>query len=296
MDDFISMVRNSIKRLGSSPVLLLAGFAVGVLSLSGLIGYGGFDEVSKAIAADYSLLLLPLLIMPFFTGGALGYAAEARKNGSSSLSTFISAGVNNYVRMLMAAVIALVAFYFFTLGAGLFLLVGGMGDPIIGSILGSLTLALAFLCLMAIEFYDVSIVAEGSGVVAAFRNSIDFVKRNLLAASGFFLIVLFLKFLLQAPLSFGLAGAMMANRTYYNALVNASNASNSTALNVTSLLGMEPVTLGMGGLVTVGMFQVILQGFVFAFLALYKTEFYLAMKARKKITDFDYDFSQEPQP
>jgi hypothetical protein len=298
MDDFISIIRKSIKELGGSPALLAAGFAVGVLSLSALASYGRFDEVIKMIAADYSMLLLPLLIMPFFTGGALGYAVEVRKNGSSSLSAFISSGVKNYVRMLMAGIIALVAFYFFITGVGLFLFIGGMGDPFIGSLLGFLTLALTFLCLMAIEFYDVSIIAEGSGVIAAFRNSIGFVKRNLLAATGFFLIVLFLKFLLQMPLSFGLAGAMMTNQTYYDAMMNASNATaaNSTALNMTSILSMGPVTLGTGGLVTVAAFQVILQGFVFAFLALYKTEFYLTVKARKKITDFDYDFRDEPPP
>jgi hypothetical protein len=294
MDDFISIIRKSVKALVGSPVLLVAGFAVGVLSLSALANYGRFGEVAKAIAYDYSLLLLPLIIMPFFTGGALGYAAEARKNGSSSLSTFINSGVKNYVRMLIAAIIAFIAFYIFMTGSTMFLFFGG--DPFIASMLGSLTLALTFLCLMAIEFYDVSIIAEGSGVIAAFRNSIGFVKRNLLSATGFFLIVLFLKLLLQMPLSFGLAGAMMANQTYYDAMIGASNvtAANSTALDMASLLSMEPVTLGVGGLLAVGIFQAILQGFVFAFLALYKTEFYLAVKSRKRITDFDYDFSDEP--
>jgi hypothetical protein len=296
MDDFISNIRNSIKKLSASPALLLAGFALGALSLSNLIGYGRFDEVTKAIGADYSLLLLPLLIMPFFTGGALGYAVEAHKNGSPGLSAFVNSGIRNYVRMLMAGVIAFVAFYFFMAGVTLFLLLGG--DPFIGSILGSLSLALAFLCLMAIEFYDISIIAEGSGVIAAFRNSVDFVKRNLASATAFFIVVLVLKALLQMPLSFGLAGAMMANETYYGALVNASNATaaNSTVLNMTSIFGMEPVALGAGGLLAVAIFQVILQGFVFAFLSLYKAEFYLMVKGRKKITDFDYDFSDERPP
>jgi hypothetical protein len=289
MGDFISMILNSIKKLSASPALLVAGFVVGALSLSNLAGYGGFDEVTKAIAADYSLLLLPLLIMPFFTGGALGYAVEARKNGSSSLSAFIGSGVKNYVRLLMAGIIAFVAFYFFMTGVTLFLLLGGMGDPFVGSILGSLTLALTFLCLMAIEFYDISMIAEGSGVIAAFRNSVDFVKRNLASATPFFIIVLALKALLQMPLSFGLAGSMMANETYYSALTSAN-----ASLNVTDILSAGPVAMGAGSLATVAAFQVILQGFVFAFLALYKTEFYLAARARKKITDFDYEFSDEP--
>jgi len=302
MGDFISILLKSVRELGRSPVLLLAGFVVGALSLSGLASYGQFDDTVRSIAGNFSQVFIPLLIMPFMTGGALGYAVEVRKNGSSSLATFLKSGARNYVRMLMAPIVAFIVFYILFFAVFVSLLMAGIGDPLTGSLLFGLTVALAFFCLMAIEFYDISIIGEQAGVLAAFRNSIGFVKRNLLIAAAFFVIVVILEFLLQVPLSFGLAGAMMANQTYYDALMNSpattgssnATAANSTALNMTSLLGAGPVPIGTGGLVTVGIFQVILQGFVFAFLALYKTEFYLSVKGRKKITDFDYDFSDEP--
>jgi hypothetical protein len=92
----------------------------------------------------------------------------------------------------------------------------------------------------------------------------------------------------------------MSNQTYYNALaginssVNGSlNASVNSTLNATSFLSMGPISLDTGSLVTVAFFQVLLQGFVFALLALLKAEVYLTEKQKKRITDFDYDFSDE---
>jgi hypothetical protein len=291
MDDFVSLFMKSLRGLGRSPVLLLAGFAVGVLSLPLLAGYGGLDEATRAIAVDFSQLLLPLVIMPFITGGALGYAAEVRNNGSSSLSTFIGSATKNYIKMLVAGIISFVVFYFLLTGIMVFLLAGTSFGPFIGSIMGFLMLALTFFVLMSIEFYDIDIVAKGGGIMGAFRNSMDFVRRNLRTAVGFFILALIFKALVQMPLSFGLAGAMISNETYYNALTSAN-----ASINATSLLSMEPVAIGPGLLIGVAIFQVLIQGFVFALLALFKAEVYLTVKSRKKITDFDYDFSDEKAP
>lgn len=291
MDDFVSLFMKSLKGLGRSPVLLLAGFAVGVLSLPLLAGYGGLDEATRAIAVDFSQLLLPLVIMPFITGGALGYAVEVRNNGSSSLSTFISSATKNYIKMLVAGIISFVVFYFLLTGIMVFLLAGTSFGPFIGSIMGFLMLALTFFVLMSIEFYDIDIVAKGGGIMGAFRNSMDFARRNLWTAGGFFILALIFKALIQMPLSFGLAGAMMSNETYFNALTSAN-----ASINATSLLSMEPVTIGPGLLLGVAIFQVLIQGFVFALLALFKAEVYLTVKSRKKITDFDYEFSDEKSP
>ncbi|AFC98938.1 hypothetical protein Mtc_0167 [Methanocella conradii HZ254] len=287
MDDFVSIFGKSVREMGSSPILLMAGLAVGVLSLPVLAGYGKFDEITKSIAVNYSQLVLPLLIMPFITGGALGYAVEVRNKGTSSMATFMDTAMKNYVKMVMAGVISFAVFYFLITGVALLLLTGVAASPFMGSILGFLALGLAFLCLLSIEFYDICIVADGSGAIASFKNSIEFVKRNLPAAAGFFIIAVVLKALVQLPISFGLAGAMMANESYM-ALVGAN-----ASMNVTEALSLAPVTLGMGALLTVAVFQILIQGFVFSFLALFKAELYLALKNRKKITDFDYDFSAD---
>ncbi len=288
MDDFVSIFKSSVKELGSSPVLLIAGFVVGILSIPMLANYGQFDETAKAIAIDYSQILLPLLIMPFITGGALGYAVEVRQKGSSSLQSFINSAVKNYAKMLIGGIISYIAFYLLFTGILVTILAGGLGDPFIMSLLGTLSMLLTFLVLMAIEFYDISIVAESPGIIQAYKNSINFVRRNLASAVPFFIILLILKALVQMPLSFGMAGSMMSNETYYTALMGANSTLNSTAM-----LNMAPVTMGPTSIAMVAVFQVTVQGFVFAFLALYKTEFYLSVKGRKRITDFDYQFSEE---
>ena len=311
MDDVLSLFGKSLKEVGKSPVLLIAGLVVGVLSLPLLAGYGGLDETIRSIAVDFSQLFVPLLILPFVTGGALGYAMEVREKGSSSLKTFTASAVKHYPKMIMGGIIAFVAYYILLTGVMVFLVAGAVVDPFLGSLMGLLVLAIAFLVLMAIEFYDISIVADGTGVMDAFKKSIDFARKNLTSVVVFFIVAVVLKALIQLPLSFGMAGAMLSNQTYYNAFLAASNASfnnstltasNSTLLtanssfNATSLLNMAPITLSTEALIVVGIFQVLLQGFVFAFLAIYKTEVYLTTKGHKKITDFDYDFSEEKTP
>lgn len=299
MDNVLSLFGKSMKEMGKSPVLLAAGFAVGVLSLPLLAGYGDIGETVRSLAVDFSQLFVPLLVLPFIGGGAIGYAVEVREKGSSDLSAFVASGVKHYPRMIMGGVIAFIVYYFLTAGSVLFALVGIMADPFLGSALGFIAMALAFFILMAIEFYDAAIVARGLGVIAAFRDSVDFARKNLATVAVFFLIVLVLKALVQVPLSFGLAGAMMANETYYSALMAASNSSlaNGTAVNGTldlaSLMTADTVRLGAGALATVGVFQVLVQGFVYALLTLFKVEVYLTTTSRKKITDFDYDFSDE---
>jgi hypothetical protein len=305
MDDFVSIFMKSLKALGKSPVLLLAGFAVGVLALPLLAGYGGLGETIRSVGVDFSQLLVPLVILPFITGGALGYAVEVREKGSSSLNTFISSAARYYPKMLVCGIIAFTVYYFLLTGILVFLLAGTI-DPFLGSMLGFLTLALTFFILMSIEFYDISIVTEGSGIIAAFKNSIDFARKNLWTVVAFFVLALVLKALIQLPLTFGMAGTMMTNETYYNALLAASNvsvnatnsslAASNSSINMTSLLSMDTITMSPAALGAVAVFQVLLQGFVFALLALFKADLYLTVKNRKRITDFDYDFSDGKAP
>lgn len=304
MDDFVSIFTRSLRALGKSPVLLLAGFAAGVLALPLLAGYGGIEETIRAMAVDFSQLLVPLLITPFLTGGALGYALEVREKGASGFSTFLSSGAKHYPRMLVCGIIAFIVYYFLMTGILVFLLAGTMADPFLGSMLGFLVLALSFFILMSIEFYDISLVADGPGIMGAFKGSIDFVRKNLWTAVAFFVLAIVLKALIQLPLTFGLAGAMMTNETYFNALLAASNASlnatNATAanssLNMTALLNADTITLSPAALGVVAVFQVLLQGFVFALLVLLKADLFRTVKSRKRITDFDYDFSDDKVP
>jgi hypothetical protein len=288
MDDFITIFRKSIKALGNSPILLAMGFILGIIMLPQLAIFGPYDEVIQSVAVDYTQILLPLLILPFLMGGALGYAVEIRNNGSSSLSTFMGSAVKNYPRMFMGGVISFILFYILYFVTVVIVLVAGLGDPWITSILMLLAVALLFLILMSLEFYDISIVAEGFGVIAAYKNSIDFVKRNLAKTVPFFFILVVFKALVQMPLFIGVTAPIMQNQTNYTSMIGPN-----ATLNATALLSTVPAPMTPSSLFILAIFQVLMQTFVFAFLALYKADYYLSLKSVKRITDFDYDFSEE---
>ena len=307
-DDFFSILQKSIQKLSNSPILLLAGLAIGILSLPGLAVYGKLDIVIQNLASGFMLVVVPLLLMPFFLGGALGYALELRRNGKASLKTFIDSGIKNYRGLFLAGIIAFVIYYIM-----MFILLIGMGlfieSPFVGVLMLVASIVLSFLCLMAIEFYDIVIVAEGAGVFQAFSKSVDFVRRNLLAIILFFVIILVVKYLVQVPLMAGVTGEYMTNSTYMNmtsalnsslfsSSFNAStNSSINPALNSTLNTALStPISFSGPALALVAILQIVLQTVVFAFVTLFKVEFYETMKSRRKITDIDYDFADEKEP
>ena len=77
------------------------------------------------------------------------------------------------------------------------------------------------------------------------------------------------------------------------ATANSSLMASNSSMNMTALLTQSPITLSPEALIVIGIAQVLFQAFIFALLIIYKTELYLTTKVRKKITDFDYDFSDE---
>lgn len=282
MDSLVSMIGKSLKGLGKSPALFIMGVVLGILSIPALIQYGQFDDNTSLIAGYYTVFVFPLLILPFFTGGSLGFAVEARKNGASGMATFLQSAVKNYPKMFAAGAIAFIVYYILNLSQS----ASGLVDPAIGDFLGTLLIIVMFFALMAIEFYDIGIVADGLGIVATFRNSIDFVRRSLAAVIMFFILLLALKYAVQIPTSFGMALSIMSSPAYNSTIGGLNSSLNSTALM--DLLTTTKMSLSI--LIAVGVMQAVVQGFVFAFLALFKTEFYLDMKEHKNITDFDYKF------
>jgi hypothetical protein len=286
MDNLISIFGKSLKGLEKSPVLFIMGTALGILSIPALAGFGQFDDNVKTIAYYYTEILLPVLILPLFTGGALGCAVEARSKGSAGMSTFISSAIKNYPKLFVAGLIAFIIFWITDLALTPF--GGSVIDPVADSLISTLIVVLTFFVLMAIELYDIGIVADGLGVLASFRNSADFVRRNMASVVSFFIVILILKGVVQmeVPMSFGMVGSVMSNSTYYAALTNPNS-----SLNYTAVMGMmSTATLSLPVLLVAGIFQAVIQGLIFAFLALFKTEFYLTVKDGKNVTDLDYQF------
>ncbi|HEY3422368.1 MAG TPA: hypothetical protein VGK13_04350 [Methanocellaceae archaeon] len=292
-DNFSSILQKSIKKLSNSPVLLLAGILVGILSLSGLAIYGHFDTGVQDLASVFAVVVLPLIIMPFIVGGALGYALEARQKDTSSMKTFIDSGAKHYVKLFLGGIVAFLAFYFliFTLALAFAIF---LSAPLIGVLLLAGAVVLSFIGLMTIEFYDIAIVADGANVREAFFKSIDFARRNMAQVAVFFIIIVLAKYILvQIPLIGGATGEYMTNSTFMN-MTSSLNASLNSTMNSTFTTALStPITFGAPSLIMVAILQVIIQGFVFAFVILYKTEFYLTVKDRRKITDFDYSFDEK---
>ncbi len=293
--DFSSILQKSIKKLSNSPVLLLAGILVGILSLPGLVIYGHFDAMVQNLASGFMVAVLPIFIMPFIVGGALGYALEARQKNTSSMKTFIDSGVKYYVRLLLGGIVAFLVFYFlmFTLALAFEIF---LADPLIGVLLLVGAAVLSFIGLMAIEFYDIAIVADGANVREAFSKSIMFARRNMTLVVVFFIIVVAVKYAVQIPLMFGATGEYMTNSTFMNMTSSVNTSLNSTLNSTFNTALTTPVTFSAPSLIMVAIVQAIIQGFVFAFVTLFKTEFYMTVRDRRKITDFDYNFTDEKKP
>jgi hypothetical protein len=192
----------------------------------------------------------------------------------------------------------------------------GLGEALLFLILSLLSYVIFFFIAMLIEFYDIDIVEKGSGIINSYKNSIAIVRANLLPAILFFTVVVGAKILVTLP-SYSAIFPQMMSEYASNMTLDAANSSVNASLNTSA--GMLDATMNS----TIGLasnasyslelpeiasdlflgilsLQIAIQTVVFAFVAVYKSEFYLAYKdgavasvKKKKITDFDYDFSEE---
>ncbi|MCD1296091.1 hypothetical protein CUJ83_13895 [Methanocella sp. CWC-04] len=284
MGDFISILEKSVKGLANCSMLLLAGALVGILSLPGLLPYGSFSGTALELSGSYTFLIFPIIIMPLILSGSMGYALEYINSGSSSFSTFLGSIKKYYPKYLLASIVAFIIYYLLTTSLLLVLFSAGIaGDAFVASLMALVSLTIMFIGLMLIEFYDVCIITENHGVLKSFSMSVNFVKRNFAAVLPLFIIILILKLLVQFPLLMGMTAEFMTNETYMT---------NTSYMNAT-YMGNIDIAIGIPAMISVGIFQALIQAFVFAFTILYKMNFYITIRDRKRITDFDYDFSEE---
>ncbi len=119
-DDFSSILQKSIKKLSNSPVLLLAGILVGIISLPGLVIYGHFDTCGT----KHGLGLYSRGASPghhaLYHGRCAWVCAGVRQKNTSSLKTFIDSGTKYYVKLFLGGIVAFLVYYFliFTLCIG----------------------------------------------------------------------------------------------------------------------------------------------------------------------------------
>jgi len=302
MDDFISVLSRGAARASQGPVLITAGLAVGLIGALGLIQYSSWGaDASSGTAGTAALLLvtavtvvLPQLLLPFFLGGALGYAVEAADGGKPGWPTFVASGKRHYVSLFLAGIVAWLIFYLLALLLSLLIAVGTLALALL-PLLALLGLAVMFIVLMFIEFYDIAIVADGADFLRAFPASAGFVSRHLRPVLPFFIIVIAAKVIVQLPLFSALfvrtVAELAANYSLYNSTL-ANGTFNETFANST-LMATQAAPFSPVALLAIALIQALAQAIAFAFLISYKAEFYHWARGIKKITDFDYDFSAE---
>ena len=297
MDDFASVLRKGLAGAGKGTVLLAAGFAAGLVGAAALLNYADIPAGSLATVGLWGLVvLMPQVVLPFITGGALGYALEAASGGSPGRGVFFASARRHYFSLLIAGLFIFFAMMLLNSPAA-FLEEAGIADISLICMVDVTAFVLLFVVLMFLEFYDVIIVAEGVGFGQGLAMSVDFVRKHLPTVVPFFIIVLVAKFLVQLP---SMTAIMLRYVSYvaanYSLYANdtANGTLNSSYLNDT--LAAMSTPFSAPSLISIAVLQVLVQTIVFAFLYSYKAHFYLWLKNRKaakKITDFDYDFSQE---
>jgi hypothetical protein len=297
MDDFVSVLKKGASGTGKGPVLLAAGFMYALVGAIGLIQYTEYGQAMVSATADWlpSLLfvtlttVLPLLVTPYLLGGSLGYAFEMASGGKPGWQTFFVSARKHYLNLFFAGIIA---FLIYTILAFVLILLVGSGSVL--CCLALPAVIIVFVCLTAIEFYDIAIVADGRDFIKGFTSSVAFFRKHFGFALLFFAIVLVARFLVQLPvmcvIELKLMSEFLANYSYlFN---DTANATNMTAINMTGLAS-QVVTFSVPSLIAIAAMQVILQTIVFAFVNSYKAEFYRWRKSIKSITDFDYEFPDE---
>jgi hypothetical protein len=294
MDDFASVLRKGLTGAGRGAPLLAAGLIAGLVYAIGLFNnadVSSADTLTLLISAFISFL--PLIVIPYVTGGALGYALEASAGGQPGWPTFFASANKHYLSLLFAGIVILIISTL--LGyPGVLMILSGAGDLSLLCMIEMLTFAALFVVLMFLEFYDVAIVSGNLRPMDGLKASVAFVRKNLKRVLGFFLIILFAKLLIQLPMftvdTLRSAAEIAANSSlYFNNTTTGEL--NWSYLNTT--MGIQAQPLGTPTLLSIAVLQIIVQTIVFAFVISYKVEFWQWAKSIKSITDFDYDFSDE---
>lgn len=297
MDDFASVLRKGLAGAGKGAPLLAAGLIAGLVYAVGL-----FNNVDVTTADTPTVLIsalvsfIPLVVIPYVTGGALGYALEMSGGGKPGWPTFFESARKHYLSLFFAGIVVLIISTLFGYPVAL-LLVSGMGDVSVICMTEVLTFVIMFFVLMFLELYDVAIVSENLGAMDGLKASFTFARLNLRRVLPFFLIVLVAKLFVQLPLFTAEMLRMVAEiGTNYSLYFNntTTGALNTSYLN--STLATVATPMSTPSLIVVAVLQILLQIIVFAFVISFKAEFWRwarSYKTSKKITDFDYDFSAE---
>jgi hypothetical protein len=181
-------LRRTPGALGRAPSIVVPQLAVFVLILPQLLLQQTNPVASIVVSLVSSALFL--VATPFLQGGTIGMADEALTT-SSSLSTFVAEGRDNYLSLLLAYVVLLVVngvlvAAAFAAGFGAFLAHDAVRTAllVLAGVVGLVYLLVAFF----VQFYGQAIVVDGASALASFKRSYRVVRSNLLATVGYMLL------------------------------------------------------------------------------------------------------------
>ncbi|ELZ95842.1 hypothetical protein C440_06117 [Haloferax mucosum ATCC BAA-1512] len=140
-------------------------------------------------------LLGMLLGLPFIHGGLIKMADEALR-GTTSLRTFISAGKENYVPLLVAMlvvfgvniVLGVVFWIAVMMGLGVGFAVGNDAGLIVAGLIGLVIGLLYLVFVFFIQFYSQEIVLNDASALGSLKQSASLVRAHLLSTFGYMVV------------------------------------------------------------------------------------------------------------
>lgn len=193
----IRSLQPAIGSLVRNPIIIVVAAVVGLLQLPQLLVPTTSPLLSTAVSLGMSGLLLFLL--PFYQGGIIGMADDAR-TGTTSVGMLIDAGKSNYVSLLLSYVVVVAIAIAFGIIVAIGAVVGGVGvvagggqpSPAILAVVGLIGFLVIVAYLAAtvlIQFYAHEIVLNDTAVAEGFTGSVSLVRENLLSTIGYSLLM-----------------------------------------------------------------------------------------------------------
>ena len=189
----ISAAKHAGSALARNPILFLVATAFAIVQLPQiLLQWSGLPLVASL------LNLATVVVVPFLIGGIYGMAEEGL-DGTTSLTTFVRAGRENFVSLLVAAIffalavfvvafVAIIVVGFVTLlTVGISGIEGGVSPTalVVPALVGFAFFLLYLATVVFLQFYEAAIVVDDADVLDSLKRSYRFVRGNLLSAIGF---------------------------------------------------------------------------------------------------------------
>lgn len=173
----LASFREALGLLVRMPLIWTAGIVMGAAA-----GIDIYLELSGETFFAGKVILIGLLIVPFFIAGSLG----AIKRNDSSPAVFLEEGKKNYFRVLLPAIILVFAAIVTILLVAIPLSLIAGEDMI--EAFGSTALGVLLSFALFTYFYDTAAVKDGLGVFASIRGSVSFVLTRFINTVFFYAV------------------------------------------------------------------------------------------------------------